>query len=143
MLTGNKRIVRATYYVGAVRTDATKKAQRLFDEQRRLLAHLKKHNFRYTLGYLLKSNGTFHEKGVDVRIAVDLLEVSYENLADRLILVSSDTDLLPAIEKAKSKGKVIEYIGFAHRPSLAMKTKCTTYRLLRKGDILPFVEEKA
>lgn len=39
------------------------------------------------------------EKGVDVHIAVAILVAAYENLADRIILVSSDTDLIPAIAK--------------------------------------------
>jgi len=44
-------------------------------------------------GYLFKSHGTFHKKGVDVHIAVDKLEPAHENTCDRVILVSSKTDL--------------------------------------------------
>ena len=94
-LIGNRALVQATYYVGAVRTDGTAKTQQLFNHQRKLFAHLRKHSFTYSLGYLLKDKkGVFHEKGVDVNIAVDMLVATYENLCDRLILVSSDTDLL-------------------------------------------------
>ena len=64
--------------------------------QQRLFAHLKKHSFAYSLGYLLKDKkGVYQEKGVDVNIAVDLLVASYERLCERLYLVSSDTDLKP------------------------------------------------
>ncbi len=138
-LADNDEVVSAVYYIGAVKTDGTKKTQKLFDDQRRLLSHLKKHNYTYTLGYLLKSNGVFHEKGVDVNIAVDILVTTYENLADRIILVSSDTDLLPAIKKAQEKGKTVEYVGFLHQPSQAMKLRCTSFRLLSKNDLLKFV----
>ena len=45
-------------------------------------------------------------------MAVDMLIATYENQCDRIILVSSDTDLLPAIKQAKRKGKEVEYVGF-------------------------------
>ena len=140
MLAGNNQIVSANYYVGAVRTDGTEKTKKLFSAQRKLLAHLKKNAFAYSLGYLLKSHNTFHEKGVDVNIAVDMLVAVYENLCDRIILVSSDTDLLPAVKKAKEKGKIVEYIGFSHQASLAMVANCTESRLLKKEDLFPFTK---
>jgi len=138
-LSGKHTIIRCIYYVGAVKTDGTKRTQEIFNNQRKLLAHLKKNNFNYSLGYLLKSKGRFHEKGVDVNIAVDMLVASYENLCDRIILISSDTDLLPAVKKAREKGKIVEYIGFSHQPSLAMIANCSKSRLLKKEDLKPFI----
>ena len=138
---GNK-LVQATYYVGKIRTDGTEKTQALFNNQRKLLTHLRKNGFTYSLGYLMKTNGKYHEKGVDVNIAVDLLVATYENLCDRLIVVSSDTDLLPAILKAKEKGKIIEYIGFSHKPSVAMVATCSSSRLLTKEDIDEFIKKE-
>src|SRR5258708_37850953 len=91
---GKSSLVTTTYYVGKIRTDGTAKTQELFNNQRKLLAHLRKHKVRYSLGYLLKSDGVFHEKGVDVNIAVDMLVATYENLAETIYLVSSDTDLI-------------------------------------------------
>jgi len=130
------------YYVGAVRTDGNKHTQRLFNAQRKLLSHLRKNKYKYSLGYLLKSGGKYHEKGVDVNIAVDILVAAYEKQCDRIILVSSDTDLLPAIKKAKEKGVPIEYIGFSHQPSLAMIASCTESRLLQKEDLSPLAPAK-
>ena len=133
-------IAHSTYYVGKVRTDGTKHTQDLFNNQRKLLSHLKKHFISYSLGYLMKSDGKMHEKGVDVNIAVDILVATYENLCDRIILVSSDTDLLPAVKKAREKGKIVEYIGFSHKPSLAMVANCSESRLLKKDDLTPFIK---
>ena len=90
-------------------------------------------------GYLLKSDGVYHEKGVDVQIAVDILVASYEDLADRIILISSDTDLAPAIKKAREKKKIIEYIGFSHKPSVAMVSFCSESTLLKKEDLEQFI----
>lgn len=134
------KIVHTTYYTGKIKTDGNNHTQRLFDNQRKLLAHLRKHNFNYSLGYLLKSDGKFHEKGVDVNIAVDILVAAYENICDRIIIVSSDTDLLPAVKKAKEKKKIVEYIGFSHMRSHAMVNNCSRYTLLTKKDLLPFVK---
>ena len=90
LLISNSKLVECIYYVGKVRTDGTDKTQRLFNNQRKLFTHLKKHKIRYSLGYLLKTDGKYHEKGVDVNIAVDILVASYENLCDHIILVSSE-----------------------------------------------------
>jgi uncharacterized LabA/DUF88 family protein len=130
-------LVSATYFVGKVQTDGTEKAKKLQANQQKLLRHLTQHHYRYTFGYLMKSDGVFHEKGVDVEIAVSILVAAYEDLADRIILVSSDTDLLPAIKKAQEKGKAVEYIGFSHQASLALVAKCSKSRLLDKADVQP------
>lgn len=136
---GNE-IVHATYYVGKIRTDGTEKTKRMFDNQQKLISHLKKHNFKYSLGYLMKNDGVYHEKGVDVNIAVDILVATYEDTCDRIILVSSDTDLLPAVNKAREKGKIVEYVGFSHRLSVAMVARCSESHLLKKEDLDPFVK---
>jgi len=94
------------------------------------------------LGYLLKNDGIYHEKGVDVHIAVDMLVAAYENICDRVILVSSDTDLSPAIEKTRAKGKIVEYVGFSHKASVAMVRFCTESRLLSKDDLLLFTKQQ-
>jgi uncharacterized LabA/DUF88 family protein len=135
-LAKDTQLVEACYFIGVIKTDNTEKTQKLFNNQRRLLSKLKLQGLKYSLGYLLKSDGRFHEKGVDVNIAVNILTVTYENLVDKIIVVSSDTDLLPAIQKAKEKGKIVEYVGFAHKPSIAMIKNCSLARLLRKEDLV-------
>jgi len=73
---------------------------------------------------------------------VDIVAGAYEDLYDRLILVSSDTDLLPALEVVRREGKEIEYVGFSHAVSHALIEYATETRLLRKDDLTPFVIEK-
>jgi|SRR5689334_16855263 len=139
---GKNKLVAATYYVGKVRTDGTAKTQQQFNDQRKLFARLKHHQFTYSLGYLLKSGGVLHEKGVDVQIAVDLLVAAYENLCDRIYLVSSDTDLIPAIQKAQEKGKTVIYVGFSHQVSKALVASCKETQTLTKDILLPFIERQ-
>ncbi|KKQ86753.1 MAG: hypothetical protein UT11_C0063G0003 [Berkelbacteria bacterium GW2011_GWA2_38_9] len=140
MLAEKDKIIDARYYIGRVRQDGTKRVDKMVADQQRLFARLKKNNFRYVLGYLLKTDGVYHEKGVDVQIAIDIIEAAYENICDRIILISSDTDLIPAITKAIKKGKTVEYIGFSHQPSKAMMNCCSKYRLLTKNDIGRFIQ---
>jgi uncharacterized LabA/DUF88 family protein len=141
-LAGESKIVSTTYYVGKIKTDKSEKSKHLQADQQKLFTHLKKHSVSYCLGYLMKSDGKYHEKGVDVNIAVDILVATYEDTCDRILLVSSDTDLLPAINKAREKGKKVDYIGFSHKPSLAMVARCSQYRLLTKEELLQFVKGK-
>ena len=128
----------AVYYIGKIQTDKTKKSKKLHAQQRKLLAHLHKHQVKYSLGFLLKSGGKYHEKGVDVQIAVDILIGAYENLYDTCYLVSSDSDIIPAIKKARMLGKEIVYVGFKHKISYSLLHNCSRSILLTKEDLLPF-----
>lgn len=138
-LAGNSKVTQATYYVGAVHTGRGKKSKLMHAQQRRLLAHLKKHNFTYYLGYLLKSDGVFKEKGVDVKLATDLLLGACQDKYDQAFVVSSDSDLIPAIEGAQEMGKVITYVGFKHQPSYSHTQNTKRSLLLTKSDILQFI----
>jgi hypothetical protein len=82
-LAGDKKIIGCRYYVGAIREiPGSPKSKKLLADQQRVLASLKKQNFSYTLGYLLKTD-RYREKGVDVNIAIDILVGAYENLTVR------------------------------------------------------------
>lgn len=107
-------------------------------QQQSFVTSLQKQNFTIQYGYLLKTNNKFHEKGVDVQIAVDLLKGAYKNLYDLAYLVSSDSDLLPAITEAQSAGKTVMYVGFKHQISYALLRNCKKNILLSKKDLLPF-----
>ncbi len=54
------------------------------------------------------------EKGIDVKIAVDLIAGAIDDKYDIAVLVSSDTDLVPAIDWARKRmKKKVEYVGFS------------------------------
>jgi uncharacterized LabA/DUF88 family protein len=137
----DRTVVAKRYYIGAVRAKGgDKKAIKMQEDQVRLFNHLrsKLEGFNVKLGYLMKNDGVYHEKGVDVKIAVDLLVGAYENMYDTAILISSDTDLIPAIQKIKRLGKEVEYVGFSHKPSYGLIKNATETRLLTKSDIKEF-----
>lgn len=53
-------------------------------------------------------DGTIREKGIDVLIALDIAEGAYTNTYDVAILMSADTDLIPALERSVRHGKRVE-----------------------------------
>ena len=90
---------------------------------------------------MLKIDQIYHEKGVDVLMAVDLLVGAYENKYDTVILISSDTDLIPAIEKIRSMKKKVEYIGFSHKPSYGLIGNSDIRKLLTKENLQSFIKD--
>lgn len=140
-LAGQRPIAIRNYYIGVVQAEAgDEKAERLRDKQQELFDHLtsKQQKFNVIHGYLMNTQGTHEEKGVDVRIAVDLLVGAYEHQYDTAILVSSDTDLLPALKQIKKLGRRVEHVGFAHQPSYALQKQADHSRSLTKADIEQF-----
>jgi len=139
LLTKRKLILKK-YYIGVVRTEeGNPKSYEMWKNQRILLGKLQKEGWKIGFGQLLKTSEGYHEKGVDVLISVDLLVGAYENLYDTAILVSSDTDLIPAIEKVRLKGKKVEYIGFSHKPSYGLIKNSDIRKLLTKEDLMSFL----
>jgi uncharacterized LabA/DUF88 family protein len=86
-LTLNSVCKQSYYYVGKIRQDGSRKAELMHSQQQKLLTHLRNNNIEYKLGFLLKTD-RYHEKGVDVQIATDILVISYEKIARKIFLVS-------------------------------------------------------
>jgi uncharacterized LabA/DUF88 family protein len=62
----------------------------------------------------------FVEKGVDVRLGVDLVQDAHQDSIKNLVIVSSDFDLLPAIDAAKELGKHVVYVAYSELLNVAM-----------------------
>lgn len=125
------------YYVGEIKQyNDQPRSKDLFIGQQKLFHRLKSQGIEIKLGYLLFSDGRFHEKGVDVQIAVDMVRGSIRNEYDVTYLISSDTDLLPAIKIAKEEGKKVVYVGFENFLSQALSRNCSSSYILRKEKIL-------
>lgn len=124
------------YYVGEIRKyPNNKKSETLYANQQSLFLNLRKQNIEIKLGYLLFANGAYHEKGVDVHIAADMIFGAIKNLYDVCYLISSDTDLLPAIQIAREEGKKVVYVGFDKFISQALSKNCTSCIILNKYQI--------
>jgi uncharacterized LabA/DUF88 family protein len=135
-----REVISNRYYTGIVRAKQDDvKGQKLRKGQQKLFNKLRGKNFTIKQGFLMKSDGKYHEKGVDVQIAIDLLIGAYEDMYDTAILISSDTDLIPAIKKVRYLEKKVEYVGFSHSPSLGLEKNVDLSRLLIREDIEEFI----
>jgi uncharacterized LabA/DUF88 family protein len=137
------RVTAYYYCVGKIQAkQEDKKARLMMAKQQSLVTKLQKEGFIIQFGYLLKSNNKYHEKGVDVQIATNILKGAFKNSYDIAFLISSDSDLIPAITEAQTTGKTIFYVGFAHKPSLALLRTCKKSKLLKRDDLLHFTPKK-
>jgi uncharacterized LabA/DUF88 family protein len=59
------------------------------------------------------------EKGVDTAIVTDMLRLGWEDAWEVAMLVSSDTDFIPAVEVLRARGLTVVQAGFPPRRMLA------------------------
>lgn len=143
-LVGERDLISKRYYVGQVRNhDDSEKSEHLVKKQQQFLESLRNTGFEVKAGKIMYDNGRIREKGVDVKLAIDLVIGAADDLYDSAIVISSDTDLIPAIKYViNGKRRKVEYVGFAGIPSFGMIRECTTQRLFAKEDLVPFQYEK-
>jgi uncharacterized LabA/DUF88 family protein len=138
LLGSDERLNYIGYYVGVVRdTKRTKnheKTLELVKNQQKLFEQLRHQQIQTVKGYLLERDGTYFEKGVDVRLAVDIVTMAQAKKYDIGIIISSDTDLIPAIQAAQSSKRQIIHIGFEHQPSLALIRYADRSRLITRAE---------
>jgi uncharacterized LabA/DUF88 family protein len=93
------------------------------------------------------------EKGIDVKLATDLIVGAVDNKYDIAIIVSSDGDLISAIDWVRRRMKKrIEYVGFSisdkieekksTEPLLSMIKKTDIKRILIESDLRQFIISK-
>jgi uncharacterized LabA/DUF88 family protein len=78
----------------------------------------------------------FKEKGVDVRIAVDMVSMSCDNLLDTAILASSDSDLQPAIKEVTQRKKICIYLGFENYQNKGISYTTNRTILIRNIEVV-------
>ena len=134
-------LIEVRYYIGAIkRRHNNDKSEQLYADQQRLLAKLKQQNISFVLGQLIQHpDKTFHEKGVDVRLSVEMIRFARQNKYDSAYLISSDTDLVAAVEEVKSFNKKVNYIGTAKGQSFGLSKISDNIILLRTDDIEQFL----
>jgi uncharacterized LabA/DUF88 family protein len=130
-LADGRKIIDIRYYIGIVRDhDHTTKSQMLVRSQQKFLQQLENDGLLIERGRVVYDH-VIREKGVDVKIAVDY---------DTAILISPDSDLVPAVKQAIAKGKKIQYIGFDSRISMALMNEASIRRVFARPDLIPFIK---
>ena len=84
----------------------------------------------------------FQEKGVDVGLAVDIVKDTLKDEVDKIILASSDTDLIPAILLAENEGKKVVYVGFDDRLTQALSVKSNSTQVIRDAEVIQAYNRK-
>lgn len=143
-LAGERELISKRYYVGIVKNhDKSEKGELMVKSQQRFLEGLRSTGFDVKAGKIMYDGGRIREKGVDVKLSIDLVIGAADDLYDTAIIISSDTDLIPAIKYVRNgKKKKVEYVSFAGTPSLGMIKECNTQRIFSKEDLRAFQENK-
>jgi uncharacterized LabA/DUF88 family protein len=106
-LVGDRRLSRVYYYTALPNQNRDK--ERYQKSQKFLNALNKKPYFKVVLGRLeTRPNGIYVEKGVDIALAVDMLDLAYHNIYDTAVIISGDGDFSKAVEVVQRMGKHIE-----------------------------------
>lgn len=141
-LVKDNTLIEIRYYVGAVKRqngENREKSEKLYANQQKLIGKLQQQNIPVILGNLIQHpDKTFHEKGVDVRIAVEMIRLAREDKYDIAYLLSSDTDLVPAVEEVKSFNKQVCYVGISKGQSFGLTKVSNNTILLREEDVIPY-----
>jgi len=134
-----------------VHPETLTKSKKLILQQRILKTNLEKQGFEFILAgkvmpQVIKIDGKtktiFKEKGVDVRIAVDLVSLSCDKKMETAIICSSDSDLQPAISEVRKRGVEVIYLGFENTPNKGLTYTANKTVLFRNSEIKQVVPLK-
>lgn len=87
-----------------------------------------------------RPDGKKTKKGVDVKIAVDLLVNAYKNNYDVALLISNDADFIPAIEEVQKINKQVINVSFPKTKSYHLNKICDS--TIKINDISEYLLEK-
>jgi len=139
------------FYIGRLaKHEKTKeKSAELIRKQRELKTHLEKQGFEVIYAGRVRGHEescpkghkflTFKEKGVDVRIAVDMITLSHNKELKVAIIGSSDSDLQPAIKELEKAGVERIYLGFEVSPNKGLTYTTNRTILIRNSEVVEFI----
>ncbi|MBU3934602.1 NYN domain-containing protein [Patescibacteria group bacterium] len=144
-------INRKIFYFGRLikHLETVKKSEELIEKQRKLKTHLEEQGFEVILagrvrGHIEKcAKGhetlTFKEKGVDVKIAVDMVTLACDKELKIAIIGSSDSDLQPAIGELRKRRIERIYLGFENNPNKGLTFTTNRTILVRNSEVVEFL----
>ncbi len=142
-LVGSQELTNIHYYIGKLkRKRGNEKSETMYAKQQQLIGQLQYQNVQIGFGHLISyPDGVYHEKGVDVLIAVEMIRFALEEKFDIAYLISSDNDLVPAVQEVQRIGKKVVYVGSSIRQgqSFGLASICDKTILLQEKDIEPFI----
>jgi uncharacterized LabA/DUF88 family protein len=141
------KISEKRYYSARLRyyKETPRKSKDLILKQRVQKTSLEKQGFEFIISGNVrpqemvtdgKKKIVFKEKGVDVKIAVDLVADVCDKNIESAILCSSDSDLQPAVREVVSRGVEIIYLGFELNPNKGLSYTTDRTILIRNSEVL-------
>lgn len=82
----------------------------------------------------------FEQKGVDMRIGLDIATIAAERRIERILLVSADTDLIPAMKHARKAGMQVVGIQLP-APAIDLRPAMLAHLDYKRAAKWPKVEE--
>lgn len=130
-----------------IHPETKKKSEELIKFQRKLRNNLIKYNFEFIIAGNVRAQKVgdrlvFREKGVDVRIAVDLVSMACDGNLTTAVLCSSDSDLQPAIKEIKNRKTEVVYLGFENNPNKGLSFTTNRTILLRNSEVLSSIAKR-
>ncbi len=141
---------RKIFYFARIKehVESKEKSKQLIEEQRLLKTHLEKQGFEVVLSGRVRGQFedsekgkrilVFKEKGVDVKIAVDMVSWSCDKKLKEIILCSSDSDLQPGIKEVRNREVSCVYLGFESQPNKGLSYTTNRTILIRNSEILEY-----
>lgn len=107
----NCQLIRPYYYTADDKNPSRKK---FFDK-------LESFGYDIRTQEIEQRQGRQIQKGVDIQLAVEMLDFGFHNRYDIVILCSGDQDFLPVVKTIKNLGKIVCVAAFSHSCSEKLK----------------------
>jgi uncharacterized LabA/DUF88 family protein len=99
--------------------------------------------FQVRLGRLRRRGNDFEQKGVDVFLAIDLVQLAVKRLITHAAMITADSDFLPAIEVAKNEGVIIRLFHSQHLERQKELWQCADERIIVDAAFMSQIEKIA
>lgn len=143
------KIKRKIFYASRLHfhSETPDKSKELVKFQRSLRNSLANQGFEFVIAGNVRAQKignkvVFREKGVDVKIAVDLVSFASRKILDCAILCSSDSDLQPAVAELRERKVEVVYLGFEASPNKGLSYTTNRTVLLRNSEVLAACAKK-
>lgn len=127
--------------------ETAQKSKFLINRQRALKAELEKQKITFIIAGNVRAQTItggktiFKEKGVDVKMAIDMVTQACDHKLKTAIICSSDSDLQPAVAELQKRKVETIYLGFETSPNKGLTATTDKSILFRNAEILEAFKE--